>query len=217
MPCELLKLPSDVTVRYGASMTVTDRGADSVEVGRGERTRAAILEASRKLFLERGYGGTPINAITDACGISRAGFYTYFKDKREVFSVLGETAYHDVLAVVARCGEAVRSGDRDALRAWVREYFEYMDRHGAFILAAYHSAPEDEDFRRSRNHMLTRTAWKLGQAICVGTAHPPEAVGVAAIGLLDRAWHAVQTQSVPVDREEMIAVVADTIAGMSRA
>src|ERR1700755_3608398 len=73
---------------------------------RGERTRAAILNASRRLFLERGYAGTPINAITEACGISRAGFYTYFKDKREIFNVLGETAYHDVLTVIAEWDDA---------------------------------------------------------------------------------------------------------------
>ena len=69
-------------------MTVSPgvRTADPVEGGRGERTRALILESSRRLFLERGYAGTPINAITEACGISRAAFYTYFKDKREVFN-----------------------------------------------------------------------------------------------------------------------------------
>ncbi|WP_459959875.1 TetR/AcrR family transcriptional regulator, partial [Mycobacterium avium] len=63
--------------------------APQLDTSRGERTRSAILDASRRLFLERGYAGTPINAITEACGISRAGFYTYFKDKREIFNVLG--------------------------------------------------------------------------------------------------------------------------------
>lgn len=203
---------------YGAIMTVTDGAVagDPVDSSRGGRTRAAILEASRRLFLERGFGGTPINAITEACGISRAGFYTYFKDKREVFSVLGETAYHEVLAVIARCGTVMRSGDPNAVRDWVGEYFAYMDRHGAFVLAAAHSAPKDEAFRRSRNHMLTRAAWQLGQAICPDGNHPPEVVGIAAMGLLDRSWHAVHTQSVAVDRNEMIAMVADTIAAMSR-
>jgi AcrR family transcriptional regulator len=189
---------------------------DLLDLSRGERTRSAILDASRRLFLERGFGGTPINAITEACGISRAGFYTYFKDKHEVFNVLGKTAYHDVLAVIAHCGDAVGSKRPDALRDWVGEYFEYMDRHGAFVTAAAHTAPDDESFRRSRNHMLTRAAWKLGQAICADGAHSPEVIGVAAMGLLDRSWYAVQTQSVAVDRGEMIAVVAETIASMAR-
>lgn len=191
------------------------RGGDLLDMSRGERTRSAILDASRRLFLERGFRGTPINAITEACRISRAGFYTYFKDKREVFSVLGETAYRDVLTVIGHCSDAVTSGRLDALRAWVGEYFDYMDRHGAFVTAAAHTAPDDEDFRRSRNHMMTRAAWKLGQAICADGKHSPEVIGIAAMGLLDRSWYAVQTQSVPVDRAELIAVVAETIAAMT--
>jgi TetR/AcrR family transcriptional regulator len=78
------------------------RAGDLLDMSRGERTRSAILDASRRLFLERGFRGTPINAITEACGISRAGFYTYFQDRREVFSVLGENAYR---AVMRSCQE----------------------------------------------------------------------------------------------------------------
>ncbi|OCB21109.1 TetR family transcriptional regulator [Mycobacterium malmoense] len=189
--------------------------ADAVDIRRGERTRSAILQASRDLFLQRGFNGTPINAITEACGISRAGFYTYFKDKREIFSVLGETAYHDVLAVIAHCDAAMRSHDIRAIRGWVGEYFDYMDRHGAFVTAAAYNAPDDDAFRRSRNHMVTRAAWKLGQAIWADGKHSPEVIGIAAMGLLDRSWYAVQTQSVPVDRAEMIAMVADTIVAMA--
>lgn len=191
-------------------------GADELlDMSRGERTRSAILDASRRLFLERGFRGTPINAITEACGISRAGFYTYFKDKREIFSVLGETAYHDVLGVISHCGDAVRSGNPEAIQPWVGEYFDYMDRHGAFVTAAAHTAPDDDAFRRARNHLMTRAAWKLGQAICADGKHSPEVIGVAAMGLLDRSWYAVQTQSVPVDRAEIIGVVAETIAAMA--
>jgi len=193
------------------TLTSGSQPAEALDAGRGVRTRTAILNASRQLFLERGYAGTPINAITESCGISRAGFYTYFKDKREVFNVLGETAYHDVLAVLSELegfGGTVALGD---LRNWVGDYFAYLDRHGAFVMASSHSAPDDEAFRRSRNRMLTRAAWKLGQAISGAGAHSPEVIGVAVMGLLDRSWYAVQTQTVAVDRDEMIAVVAEMI------
>lgn len=196
-----------------SAMTLTSGSAptEALDAGRGVRTRTAILDASRQLFLERGYGGTPITAITESCGISRAGFYTYFKDKREVFNVLGETAYHDVLAVLSELEGFGDSLTLEDLRAWVGDYFAYLDRHGAFVLASSHSAPDDEDFRRSRNRMLTRAAWKLGQAVGGGAAHSPEVIGVAVMGLLDRSWYAVQAQTVAVDRDEMISVVAEMI------
>jgi AcrR family transcriptional regulator len=183
---------------------------------RGGRTRSAIIDASRRLFLQRGYAGTPINAITEACGISRAGFYTYFKDKREIFNVLGKAAYHEALMVIGEWADADVSFGRAEIEAWVGRYFEYMDHHGAFVLASVHSAPDDEAFRNSRNRMVTRASWKLGQAIAGDGAHSPEVIGVTVMGMLDRAWHTVDRQTVAVDRGEMIAVVAEMIVAMAR-
>lgn len=183
---------------------------------RGERTRAAILAASRRLFLERGYAGTPITAITEACGISRAGFYTYFKDKREIFNVLGKTAYREALAVIAEWADADAPFGPADVRAWVGHYFDYMDHHGAFVLASAHSAPDDDDFRNSRNRMVTRASWTLGQAIAGTGSHSPDVIGVAVMGLLDRAWYTVHRQTVAVDRGEMIAVVADMIIATAK-
>jgi TetR/AcrR family transcriptional regulator len=195
-------------------------------VGRGERTRLAILAASRQLFLERGYAGTPINAITEACGISRAGFYTYFKDKREIFTVLGETAYHDVLDVIGQWPDTTAPGGRARVAAFVSHYFDYMDTHGAFVLASAHSAPSDEAFRSSRNRMVSRASWKLGQALSGqalsgqalsgqawsgDSAHSPDVIGAAVMGLLDRAWYTVHGQTVGVERDEMVAVVTEMI------
>lgn len=197
-------------------MTVSSNTVEAQFDGtRGERTRLAILDASRRLFLERGYAGTPINAITEACGISRAGFYTYFKDKREIFNILGETAYHEVLAVISEWSEAREPFGPADIQAWVGHYFDYMDLHGAFVLASAHSAPDDEAFRNSRNRMVSRASWKLGQAITGHGPHSPDVIGVAVMGLLDRAWHTVNRQTVAVDRDEMIAVVAEMVSAMA--
>ena len=193
------------------SVTSSASPAARLDGSRGERTRSAILEASCRLFLERGYAGTPINAITQTCGISRAGFYTYFKDKREIFNVLGKNAYREALAVIAQWADADAAFGPREIRAWVGHYFDYMDHHGAFVLASAHSAPDDEDFRNSRSRMVTRASWQLGQVISANSAHSPDVVGAAVMGLLDRAWHTVHRQTVAVDRDEMIAVVAEMI------
>jgi TetR/AcrR family transcriptional regulator len=199
-------------------MTVTTgAAAPQLDASRGERTRSAILDASRRLFLARGYAGTPINAITEACGISRAGFYTYFKDKREIFNELGKAAYHEALAVIAEWAEADEPFGPADISAWIGHYFDYMDHHGAFVLASAHSAPDDDAFRMSRNRMVTRASWKLGQAIAGDGAHSPDVIGVAVMGLLDRAWYTVHRQAVAVERDEMIAVVAEMIVAMAAA
>jgi hypothetical protein len=55
----------------------------------------------------------------------------------------------------------------------------------------------------------------LGQAIAGDGPHSPDVIGVAVMGLLDRAWYTVHRQTVAVDRDEMIAVVAEMIVAMS--
>ena len=78
-----------------------------------------------------------------------------------------------------------------------------------------HRAPEDDAFRQNRDRMVNRSAWILGQSISRGNVHSPEVVGVVATGLLERAWYSLQTQSVPVDRDEVIAVVAEMILALA--
>lgn len=193
--------------------TLTDGSVQS----RGERTQALIVDASRRLFLERGYAGTTVNAITDACGISQPGFYTYFKGKREVFTFLGDAAYREIRAVLGRWDDYPVPRRLADVEDFVRAYFAFMDQHGAFVVASTYSAPDDDDFRRARARMQSRIAWILGQAIGPsGGPHPPEVVGAAVNGLLDQSWFAAQQHSVAVDQSEMTTVLADIIYRMTR-
>jgi TetR/AcrR family transcriptional regulator len=181
---------------------------------RAERTREAILDAARKLFYERGYAGVAVNAITEACGISRAGFYTYFKDKREIFDILSERAYRDLREVLAGWSALPAGSSADDVRGFVRDYFVYMDRHGAFAMAGAHSGPDDDGFRAGYRRMQTRVSWILGQGLPGAGAHSPEVVGSAVFGLLDRSWHTVRAQSVTVSEDEMVDLLTDMIVGM---
>jgi len=48
---------------------------------RGAETRQRILDAATDLFLDRGYGQTPVSAIIDASGVTKGGFYFHFPSK----------------------------------------------------------------------------------------------------------------------------------------
>jgi AcrR family transcriptional regulator len=180
---------------------------------RAQRTRNAILDASRKLFLERGYGGTRIGNITAACGISRAGFYTYFQDKREIFNVLGETTYHEITEVVSRWRTMPQQPGADDIEAWVRAYMAFMDVHGAFFLSA-HTAPTDEDVRRISRRMQMRNARALGNHLQSRQAHPTlaaEALGLTVLALLDRCWYQTKVVELPVDFDAVVASITTVI------
>jgi AcrR family transcriptional regulator len=70
--------------RSTARTTATRTKADQPET-KGERTRAALLEASYNLFLSRGYHGTSMRNIADEADLALGGIYNHFATKEDIF------------------------------------------------------------------------------------------------------------------------------------
>ena len=64
---------------------------------KGRQTQAAIEQAARKLFAERGFHGTTLADITSAAGKSAAVFYRYYADKEDLLAALAESFLRDVV------------------------------------------------------------------------------------------------------------------------
>ena len=58
-----------------------DRGPQADRQARTRRTRAAVVEAARDLFLERGYSATTIEAISERSDTPQATVYRLFSSK----------------------------------------------------------------------------------------------------------------------------------------
>jgi AcrR family transcriptional regulator len=69
-----------------------DRPARTLKADRSEATRAALVEAARKLFAERGYAAVATEEIVRAAGVTRGALYHHFAGKKELF----EAVYEDV-------------------------------------------------------------------------------------------------------------------------
>ena len=74
------------------------------------RTRAAILDAARQLFTERGYAATPMTAIADRAGVALDTVYASVGRKPELARLLIETA-------ISGTDHAMPAGQRDYVRA----------------------------------------------------------------------------------------------------
>jgi AcrR family transcriptional regulator len=78
---------------------------------RSRTTRAALLEAARKLFVERGYGAVSAEEIVAAAGLTRGALYHHFKDKRDLFEAVFEEAERnmteEIASAIAAAGDAV--------------------------------------------------------------------------------------------------------------
>jgi AcrR family transcriptional regulator len=74
------------------------------------RTRAAILDAARQLFAERGYAATPMTAIADRAGVALDTIYASVGRKPELARLLIETA-------ISGSSQAIPAEERDYVQA----------------------------------------------------------------------------------------------------
>lgn len=52
---------------------------------KSEQKRQFILQAAKKIFMEKGFKDVTMKDIVDACEISRGGLYLYFESTKEIF------------------------------------------------------------------------------------------------------------------------------------
>ena len=74
--------------------------------------RAAVVDAARTLFLERGYGATTIEAISASSDVPPATVYRLFSSKRGILKALLDVS-------IAGDDEAVALADRPHVRSLV--------------------------------------------------------------------------------------------------
>lgn len=65
------------------------------------RTRAALLEAGGRVFVERGFAGSSVEAIAAEAGFTRGAFYSNFATKEELFHALLQERLYSIYAGMA--------------------------------------------------------------------------------------------------------------------
>jgi AcrR family transcriptional regulator len=85
-----------------------------------QETRRHILEAARKLFLERGYAGATAEAIAAEAGVSAQTIYAIFKNKKRMLvslmNVSPATGVEDHTPMSERANVQAVAQERDQLR-----------------------------------------------------------------------------------------------------
>lgn len=81
---------------------------------RRAETRAAILKSATKIFGERGYSATSLNEIAEACDISIAPIYHYFKNKKNLFAAVNA----DIEQKILDDGQTKKTGFDAITHSW---------------------------------------------------------------------------------------------------
>src|ERR1700739_133901 len=86
------------TGRRGAGGRPTREEAEARDV--------RLLEVATRLFMERGFDGTSIDAVAEAAGLSKPTVYARYHDKRDLFAVVLRGWIRRRLAPVSAAAEA---------------------------------------------------------------------------------------------------------------
>jgi AcrR family transcriptional regulator len=111
-------------------------GPTSPSIGpRGTKTLEKILDASLRVFAERGFHDTTIQDIVDEVGTSRATLYQYFESKEQIFVELLEECGAAVVDVTKKLGElGPTSQGFGNLRWWLAEWSRVYDQYSTMFI-----------------------------------------------------------------------------------
>jgi TetR/AcrR family transcriptional regulator len=94
--------------------------------------REEILARAAELFAHRGYPGTSMNEVAEACGVSKPTLYHYVRDKYQLLVEIAQGHVGRLAALVAEV-EAERLAPEPRLRrlieGFVREYASAQNAH----------------------------------------------------------------------------------------
>src|SRR5208283_2480203 len=125
-------------------MAVRLRRAEQVE-----RNREAVLEAARRVFIERGYAGASLEVIADEAGFSKGVVYSQFGSKPDLFMALLERRIEERAAQNERI--VAQSVGVDALRELIQAANRYAtaDLGWPYLLTEFRAlAMRDPDLNR---------------------------------------------------------------------
>jgi AcrR family transcriptional regulator len=116
-----------------------------------QRTRDALVQAARDVFVKRGYHGTRVDDIAEAAGMSHGTFYRYFDSTDQLAHILAAEAMQRVAIPFSEVPDLTSTGGSGngsgASRQWLRRYNEAHATEAALIRVWTDAALQDPDAR----------------------------------------------------------------------
>lgn len=187
-----------------------------------QRRRAEIeqqlLEATERLMAD-GFSFTELSVdrLAAAAGISRATFYIYFEDKRQLLLKLTRQVFAELSAAANLWWDVTERRDPDDGRRAIREIIAAYRRHQAVITAANEMATYDATVAQTYRELMDDIAAKgklaIERAIASGMApavHSFETAN-ALTWMVERMCHQVVRYAPPEDDQRMADALTEIV------
>ena len=187
-------------------------------VARGEATRSQLLTIATRMFAERGYEDTSIEAVLREAGVSRGSLYHHFPGKEALFEAVAEDVETSVGEQTLAAALGAGGGPVDALRAgslaWIRLAGDPVVQRILLIDAP--SVLGWERWRAMEEHHALGGTRAVLQAIADEGKMRPELVGTLANVLLASVNEVALIVARADDQEAAMKTGADTIDELLR-
>jgi len=184
------------------------------QADRSASTRAALIEAGRRLFAEHGFAGVGTEAIVAEAQVSRGALYHHYADKTALFDDVFQVVERDAAQRLAE--SAAGNGDDDARTVMKRaldEWFEACDDPEVYRILLI-DAPSVLGWSRFRelclHHVLglIESLLEVGMADGTFTRQPVRPLAHVLIAAADEAaLYIVGSDDRATAKAEMRAVV----------
>src|SRR5215217_2922221 len=128
-----------------------------------EARRSLIVEAAGRLFGERGYDGTRLDAVAAAAGVTKPVLYRHFDDKTALYLALLERHRADLGSFAGAIPPEGRLEAR--LRAVLGVWLDYVEAHDYAWRMLFRDTGGGEEVRAFRREVHTNARAVLAEAI----------------------------------------------------
>lgn len=139
---------------------------------RGQRTRASLVGAAKRVFERDGFLNARISEIAKTAKVAHGTFYTYFTSKEEIFREVIVGVQADLLAMPSKPNPTGRPDGRKSpeepvagIAAANRAYVDAYRRNARLMGLLEQVATFNDDLRRMRLDMRRAFITRSGQAI----------------------------------------------------
>jgi AcrR family transcriptional regulator len=188
-----------------------------------EALRRTVLEAAAKLFAQRGFGGTNLQDIADALGISRPALYYYFKSKEDILASLVEEVTVFSGHQATELASKADFNPSETLRQMVFKHAKWLLEHSVEFRVVDRTendlpASTRRTHDKAKRALLDNFRRTVERGIELGHFRPVDATVTAfsIIGMCSwTAWWFMPEGRVPLD--EIAKSIADfAVAGLRR-
>lgn len=179
--------------------------------------REAILRHAAALFARSGYPATSMNQVAEACGLSKATLYHYYRDKDAMLVAIAEGHVGKLRALVddvLAAGLPPEARLRTLIRRIVEEYADAQHAHRVLTEDVRFLSPDDQKrVLDTERHVVAGFAQAVAELRPgLAQAQLDKPLTMLLFGMVNWLFTWMRTDG-PLDYDRMAVIVADLFVG----